>query len=1053
MCKKQSLNYKYPITVLTISLMSIGIIHAQVDQFPIPVAPNTTNFAKQIDFPASNSTGIIPVTIPLYEIKLKDFRLPISLSYATKGIQTEEVASSVGLGWSLNAGGNITRAVRGVPDDYNKNHLSIMDEEFPEVGRFWTGKAFNIISLNDQSNDYYYIDDAIQNLVLLDGYGGYSNHGRNDTEADLFYMNLPTISGKFAFDVITTKIHYACLMPYQDIIVSYDFDSKGNINSFTLKDLEGNTYLLQDKESVMIDSQYYDGLNITMSNDFFEELIPYQNRREYNSAWYLTKIITLNKDTVDFSYMTEKYSQTESKFIFKNPSNGSLNGTNLNWIVYTNLVINKITTKNEEIIFSQNNYRKDIPKAKSIDKIIIKSKLSKETIKLYDLIYSYYQSQKGNTESVSVSNGAISNEYRLKLDALKEAGVGNHEFFYKNEGNLPCRNTFAQDAWGYYNGKKTNKSLIPTMYHYPTLSGSEQFSFLDLGNNITKEKIDCDADRNANAGTVTVGMLYKIKYPTGGYTDYEYESNKFMYKNVVFEGGGVRIKTIKKFDGISPKPALQQTYEYSTGKIISLPIFASFRSVLLSNKRTYQIHNQSQMELGKVQGGFVCYDQVTIKNGENNGKTIFNYSNPGTYGITQDFSKEQFYEMPQTKFVSYNNFSMDNNRTGYNVSPFPPNPEYDWKRGLLTSEISYDQTGIPVKENTYEYRNYYPSEREIPYTVYNLKYSIVVSGRYGDPSPVAIFFSKYKLQTQAAILLKKKTEKIYTKNSSTLTNETIYEYDSPVHMKQTLLYKTNSNGLCISERYNYVWDYYWTYEDDRLYIPFEPISKLPNVSGTNCLYKEYANKLIEKISYFKKDGKYYVTNATLNTYIYNNNKPVLCGTYEMIFFEHPDYKYIRKLSEVNGDGVFKIKDSYKKIHSFDLYGNDGNLIQYTSIDGVSTVYLWGYKNQYPIVEIKNATYNQIKDLISESTLNAISAKIEPTSVDWSMINSLTASLKNAMITTYTYRPLVGMQTYTNPQGLTTYYVYDNEKRLKEVYILENGVKRILKTYVYNYKSQ
>ncbi len=58
-----------------------------------------------------------------------------------------------------------------------------------------------------------------------------------------------------------------------------------------------------------------------------------------------------------------------------------------------------------------------------------------------------------------------------------------------------------------------------------------------------------------------------------------------------------------------------------------------------------------------------------------------------------------------------------------------------------------------------------------------------------------------------------------------------------------------------------------------------------------------------------------------------------------------------------------------------------------------------------------------------------------------------------MITTYTYRPLVGMQTYTNPQGLTTYYVYDNEKRLKEVYILENGVKRILKTYVYNYKSQ
>ena len=1050
MYKKQSLSYKYSLTLLTISLMSIGIVHAQIDQFPIPVAPNTTAFAKLIDFPASNSTGIIPVTIPLYEIKLKDFTLPISLNYTTKGIHTEEIASSVGLGWSLNAGGSITRAVRGVPDDYNKDKLSILDEAFPEVGRFWTGKAYSIISLNDQSNDYSYIDDAIQNIVLLDGYGGYSNHGRNDTEADLFYMNLPTISGKFAIDVITLKTHFVCLMPYQDIIVSYDYDTKGNINSFTLKDLEGNTYLLQDKERIMIDSEYYDGLNITMHGDI-EELSYNHNRREYNSAWYITRIITLNKDTVDFSYISEKYSQTESKLIFKNPSNSSLNGYADNQTVYTNIVINKITTKNEEIIFSQNNYRKDIPKAKSIDKITIKSKLSGETIKLYDLIYSYYQSQKGSTESVSISNGAISNEYRLKLDVIKDAGVGNYEFSYISERNLPVRNTCAQDAWGYYNDKKTNKSLIPTMYYYPTLSGSEQYSFLDLGNNITKEKIDCDANRNANAGTVTVGMLSRIKYPASGYTDYEYESNKFMYKNVIFEGGGVRIKTIKKFDGISSKPTLQQNYEYSTGKIISLPIFASFRSFLLSTKRTYLIHNQSQVELGKVQGGFVCYDQVTIKNGGNNGKTIFNYSNPGTYGITKDFSGDQFYELPQTKFVSYNNFSMDSNRTGYNVSPFPPNPEYDWKRGLLISEISYDQTGVPVKENTYEYQNYYPSERGIPYPIYNLKYSIVVSGRsFYDTSPVAIFFSKYKLQTQAAILLKKKTEKIYTKNNSPLTSETIYEYDSPVHMRQTILHKTNSNGLCVSERYNYVWDYYWEYEDGYPDIIIEPTGKLPNVPATHCLYKEYANKLIEKISYFKKDGKYYVTNAVLNTYIYSNDKPVLYGTYEMNHFEQS--RAITGFSSTNRAGTFYMNDSYKKIHSFDLYGNDGNLLQYTSIAGVSTVYLWSYKNQYPIAEIKNTTYNQVKDLISESTLNALSAKIAPTSADWSMINNLTVSLKNALITTYTYRPLVGMMTSTSPQGLTTYYAYDAGKRLKEVYIFENGVKRILKSYIYNYKN-
>jgi YD repeat-containing protein len=47
-------------------------------------------------------------------------------------------------------------------------------------------------------------------------------------------------------------------------------------------------------------------------------------------------------------------------------------------------------------------------------------------------------------------------------------------------------------------------------------------------------------------------------------------------------------------------------------------------------------------------------------------------------------------------------------------------------------------------------------------------------------------------------------------------------------------------------------------------------------------------------------------------------------------------------------------------------------------------------------------------------------------------NNLRNGLSNAMVTTYTYDPLIGITSMTDPKGYTVYYEYDALNRLVRV---------------------
>ncbi|GAB4494716.1 MAG: hypothetical protein OHK0019_21870 [Saprospiraceae bacterium] len=82
-----------------------------------PIPPNPASLGKYGDIPVSHYTGVPDISIPIYTFTEGNISLPITLSYHASGIRLEEVASWVGLGWALNAGGVITRSIQHSPDE------------------------------------------------------------------------------------------------------------------------------------------------------------------------------------------------------------------------------------------------------------------------------------------------------------------------------------------------------------------------------------------------------------------------------------------------------------------------------------------------------------------------------------------------------------------------------------------------------------------------------------------------------------------------------------------------------------------------------------------------------------------------------------------------------------------------------------------------------------------------------------------------------------------------------------------------------------------------
>jgi YD repeat-containing protein len=167
------------------------------------------------------------------------------------------------------------------------------------------------------------------------------------------------------------------------------------------------------------------------------------------------------------------------------------------------------------------------------------------------------------------------------------------------------------------------------------------------------------------------------------------------------------------------------------------------------------------------------------------------------------------------------------------------------------------------------------------------------------------------------------------------------------------------------------------------------------------------------------------------------------------FYESECPSGMSNLAFSNQFSTLPFSNKYKEQITFKFNDFDNKVEQRIINDMVKT-YLWSYNNTYPIAQIINADYATVINALENEAVIKDFATKNPTDEEVKTFTNklrLASSLKNALITTFTYKPLIGMTSQTDPNGITTYFEYDDFGRLK--YAKDKDMK-VLKHYQYNY---
>jgi len=1016
--------------LLAILTAAISNVFAQ-ERNVAPASPEFAQLKKFIDMPVDYATGVPDISFPLFTLNTGQLKYPLAIRYHSGGSKPTDKSTWIGMDWDFTGELDISVSRMGA----KWSDADVQNEGFSKTKAYLRGLA----------------------------------NGEIDEEPDEYQFRLLNHSGKFYMQKMSDGTIKARVVPYVDIKIEkttggFEVTDEQGLKYRFGKALDGNTY---------IEKTYIDGdLNGGGSSFKCTEIISASKKDTIFFEYYnpVNTYSTSYSDRVELSddaELSNSYSFVlPRQSIYSSDPGGYNNG---DYQYY----LDPIECYGVQKVSGTSHYS-----ATSITTGTLK--LKRAWCRSGEINY-YFKTGAYSLDSVVYKNynGELINKVSffhsaaypyMKLDYFTVSGSNRDQTekysFDYNGGTLPYF-TKTLNPYGL-----SYETLDPGGYSVvcgvtqPTVKSSLVYAQCQIQEmQIRFSPVQFPIAQNLPGNwysTVSFekapindrGVLKKITYPTGGYTEFEYSAH---YVDDVLTNqddpsasqihtktsvGGLRVTSIKKYDGISSGPVLQQFYKYGLNEndmgYLKVPLNERYyiserRSLYLDithgdsdsaeqRSRIFSQHPSVQSILGRI-GCHVFYPEVAVYNSENgqlSGKTVYAYDTMP--GLGQPYFAAPLYK---PIIMDYHDFS---------------------DRGKLKAVTSYK-----YYNGNYEWVN----KKEYDYIRKTMAPGIWIGkawctrkivnrpDNYVSPTGINVFdnYEEYEyvggyMNVENSLVSRETEKQRDPANNNELTVSTQYYYDR-AHFLPTRIEKSTSTGKVLTTYMTYPPDYAagngftdLLNQNNMIGNPVEKVTVQQDAAGTKIISGQ--------IITYRTDGPDMVD----KTYSIETAAPI----------DLSSFKFSNRttgLLPVDGAPVtFGMDGHYKEKVTYNSYDAFANPLTITPKDNIATTYLWGYQHNYPVAKIVGADYNTVSSWIDQNILNN-PASDQALRTELNKIRINLAGTK-IVVNTYTYKPSIGMSSATDANGVTTYYEFDAFGRLMHIRDKDNN---ILKKYCYNYQGQ
>ncbi|WP_017495733.1 DUF5977 domain-containing protein [Flavobacterium sp. WG21] len=1046
----------------------------------IPPSPTAYELGRYGQADVGTFTGTPNISVPLYTYKTKNIAIPISLNYNSNGIQVDQMETNVGLGWNLNTGGIINRIVRGKDDDERTASISedmyCSDNFFAYIeNNQFDDTQPDMYSYNFQGQSGQFVFDnngkavlVSQNNLKIEKLGtsiksGFKITTEDGVEYQFASTEYSTWENVEAPQTVATGWYLTKIIHPEGDVVNFTYKDSNysfisNISeSFGIKISEGLNCLSHPFQGSSNRSENH--LNVMgktiesiSSTESQYGSVSFQLKGNPNlignfliegiQVFDAGKLNVIEK--ADFKYLftvDKRIFLTEC--IFKDPSkkygfeyddpNGLVarlsdqrdlwgyyngkSGTYPDAVIHKNLYPQTDLVKNALMGRSYGDKRPYVDFAKKgiLKRVVYPTKG-----------YNDFEYEANSVWGTVISDCEIELKNIPFYNPLYDREQKTGEFVFESKADHETEIL----ARVFYNDYEFTEGTFPVGELWLTVKvenlTNPQLSSLPItaDEHNKPKKLPYTFLKN---NTYKISVTFSPDAKTTGQVNFTYCKGGGVESKANIPVAGLRIAKITSFDTASNKADVKHYYygkkesRFTSTGVEGIPInLTSFSEQRAFCDKNTGLPNYWNIETWAKFININANSIYPLYRSMGNNSTTYEYVTVSHGGPNFENGGEEFQYYISADVPPY--LCLDSYLTS------APWVNLSWKNGLLHIKKVFNKNldDLNIVENQYKLEDQYT--RKIPGVATEIKYNALyhlTSPNYKNIEHLNI--SKYTTNSYWFYLESESNTQYDVKGSNPVTTITTYKYNNPSHLKLSSQSTTVSKQEVADTKATTEIKYFYPSDPEMVSEPFRNELMAKNMIGKvldTQVFKQEVKLSEQKIVYDKSAA---TGNLLLPRSVYANK------------------------------GASSIDLSLDKKMTYDQYDDKGNILQYTLESGIPVSIIWGYNKTQPIAKIENVAYNLIPSGTIASLQTLSNADIDNCLSDncteqklREELKTVRSSLPNAFISSYTYNPLVGVTSVTDPKGIPSYYEYDSFGRLKFV---KDQDLNILQKYCYNYKGQ